>query len=206
MVSVSCNGCPLARPREFDESKVLDRALQAFWARGYDATSIEDLVDATGLGRASLYGAFGDKEQLFRRVVSHYLKRSRAEKERVTSSLSAREALEAYLQSVIDNATHHRGRAGCFLQMAATAGTSPALVREALEASNREMNGWLLQHLQEAQAEGELSPDADLPALASFISVFASGLTASAKAGLPPAALAAAMRVALDQVFESSAL
>lgn len=203
MASVSCNWGPLARPREFDETKVLDRALQAFWARGYDATSVEDLVEATGLGRASLYGAFGDKEQLFRRVVSHYLSRARAEKERVTSHLTAREALAAYLQSIIDNATHHRGRAGCFLQMAATSGTSPALVREALEATNREMSGWFLQHLQESQAEGELPPDADLPALASFIGVFTAGLTASAKAGLPAPALAAATRVALDHVFGS---
>jgi TetR/AcrR family transcriptional regulator, transcriptional repressor for nem operon len=193
----------VARPREFDEQQVLDRALQAFWARGYDATSVEDLVEATGLGRASLYGAFGDKEQLFRRVVSHYLERSRAEKDRVTSHLSARKALEAFLLFRLAAATDNQQTAGCFLQMAATSGTSPPLVHEALESSNVEMNGWFLQHLREAQAEGELGPDADLTALTGFIGVFASGLTASAKAGLPLPALSAAAHAALDLIFKS---
>ncbi|HEY5957444.1 MAG TPA: TetR/AcrR family transcriptional regulator [Polyangiaceae bacterium] len=191
----------MARPREFDETEVLDRALHAFWARGYDATSVEDLVEATGLGRASLYGAFGDKEQLFRRVVAHYLERSRVEKERVTHNLSAREALEAFLLSRIEAATDRQGRSGCFLQIAATSGTSPPLVHQALEATNREMSGWFLQHLREAQAEGKLPPDADLAALTSFIGVFASGLTASAKAGLPFSTLSVAAHAALDLVF-----
>lgn len=192
----------VARPREFNETEVLNRALGAFWARGYDATSIEHLVEATGLGRASLYGAFGDKEQLFRRVVAHYLDCSRSEKQRVTQSLTARQALEAFILSRISAAANQQNPPGCFLQMAATSGTSPPLVHEALADTNTEMNGWFLQHLHEAQAQGQLATDADLNALATFIGVFMSGLTASAKAGLPPEALTAAAHGALDLVFK----
>ena len=181
---------------------MLDRALEAFWARGYDATSIEDLVEATGLGRASLYGAFGDKQQLFRRVLSHYLERSRAEKDQVTKNLSGRKALEAFLISRVVAATNCHKPPGCFLQMAATSGTSPPLVHEALEATNLEMSGWFLQHLREAQSQGELEPDADLAALATFIGVFVSGLTASAKAGLPTKVLGATARSALALIFD----
>jgi len=65
----------MARPREFDEDVVLGKVLSVFWERGYDGTSVEDLVERTGLGRASLYGAFGDKERLFERALALYLSR-----------------------------------------------------------------------------------------------------------------------------------
>ena len=60
------------RPRDFDESAVLESAMQEFWSRGYEATSYRHLVEATGLGRQSLYQAFGDKRQLFEKSIQHY--------------------------------------------------------------------------------------------------------------------------------------
>src|SRR5213083_2130783 len=60
------------RPRGFDEAQVLSRAMELFWLKGYAATAIADLEEATGLGRQSLYGAFGDKRGLFEQVVEHY--------------------------------------------------------------------------------------------------------------------------------------
>jgi len=63
----------MARPREFDETKALDQALTVFWSKGFDGASITDLTEATGLARASLYAAFGDKEGLFRAAVQRYL-------------------------------------------------------------------------------------------------------------------------------------
>ena len=60
------------RPRDFDEVAVLDSAMSTFWNQGYDATSYSDLVEATGLGRQSLYQAFGDKRSLFTTVLRHY--------------------------------------------------------------------------------------------------------------------------------------
>ena len=63
------------RPRGFDEEEVLNRAMALFWQKGFDATGIADLESATGLGRQSLYGAFGDKRALFSKVVEHYFAR-----------------------------------------------------------------------------------------------------------------------------------
>lgn len=60
------------RPREFDEDAVLDRVVETFWAQGYHATTMSDLVTASGLGRQSLYNAFGDKPALFRRALERY--------------------------------------------------------------------------------------------------------------------------------------
>ena len=62
----------IGRPRSFDESAVLDSAMNTFWERGYDSTSYPDLVEATGLGRQNLYQAFGDKRSLLTAVLRHY--------------------------------------------------------------------------------------------------------------------------------------
>jgi len=66
---------PAGRPRHFDPNDVLERAMGAFWKHGYDGTGIAELERATGLGRQSLYGAFGDKRALFERVLEHYFER-----------------------------------------------------------------------------------------------------------------------------------
>jgi len=192
----------VGRPREFDECEIVTKALRAFWKRGYDATSIEDLVEETGLGRASLYGAFGDKQQLFRRVVDHYLAISRVEKDRVTAGLTGRKALEAFVLSRVASQNDSDDRPlGCFLQMAATSGTSPALVEEALAASNAEVTGWITQYLREAVAAGDLPRKADLEELTAFFGVVLAGLTASAKAGAAPEFLTTAAKSALELVF-----
>jgi TetR/AcrR family transcriptional repressor of nem operon len=63
---------PAGRPREFDETKVLERAMQYFWSRGYEGAALADLLDAMGISRQSLYDTFGNKRQLFIRSIEHY--------------------------------------------------------------------------------------------------------------------------------------
>lgn len=195
----------MARPREFVESEVLDRALSAFWARGYDATSIEDLVTATGLGRASLYGAFGDKEQLFRRVIERYLERAQAAMDEVTRGLGPREAIEAFLLSRAHPSLGSDGGAGCFLQMCATTGTSSPLVLDLQKQTGEAVTGWLKSQLALAQAAGQLKPDQDPAALAGYLAILVSGITASARAGVPREVLESAARQALRQLFGAHA-
>ena len=194
----------VARPREFVESEVLDRALSAFWARGYDATSIEDLVTATGLGRASLYGAFGDKEQLFRKVAERYLERAEQAMDAVTQGLAPREAVLAFLRSRANEPPWESSQPGCFLQMCATTGTTPPLVRDLQEATGAKVVKWLVEQLTRAQAKGELHPDENPAALASFLAILVSGLTASARAGVPRQALDTAIAQAMEKVFGAS--
>ena len=64
----------MAGVKQFDRNEALGRAMAAFWSRGCEATSIDDLVQATGIGRGSLYGTFGDKRQLFLAALDHYWK------------------------------------------------------------------------------------------------------------------------------------
>lgn len=65
----------MARPREFDEAVALDAAIQCFWSRGYEATSVRDLADAMGIAGPSLYNTFGDKRTLYRQALEHYVER-----------------------------------------------------------------------------------------------------------------------------------
>jgi AcrR family transcriptional regulator len=70
----------MARPREFDEGAVLDAAVLCFWKQGYEATSVRDLVEHTGITAASLYNAFGDKRELYEKALKHYVEENIADR------------------------------------------------------------------------------------------------------------------------------
>jgi len=110
----------MARPREFDEDKVLDAAVICFWTRGYEATSVRDLATAMGITCASLYNSFGDKRSLFRRALDHYISKSFADRARRVSALPPRQALTAFFDEVIDRSLADPECKGCLLVNSAT--------------------------------------------------------------------------------------
>lgn len=195
----------MARPREFDENEVLDQALDVFWRQGFDATSVEDLVQATGLGRASLYGAFGDKEQLFKRALDHYLARaSREEEALLDDTVSARDKLRALFATRIPGVCSKSGPRGCFLLLAGTSGGSPEIAREALALASAKTHKILTAILRQAEAQGELAKGADPEALARFIDVLLNGLATSGRAGMSARDLATVSDQALEHVFPNA--
>jgi TetR/AcrR family transcriptional regulator, transcriptional repressor for nem operon len=105
----------MGRLRSFDPDSVLDRAMHAFWARGFEATSIEDLVACTGINRASLYGAFGDKRDLFLKALQLYVQTGPIiELDPSARKGGVRAALQAYIDQVLDLMSDGRNR-GCFI-------------------------------------------------------------------------------------------
>lgn len=173
----------MARPREFDEDMVLDRALEAFWAKGFEGTSIEDLVQATGLGRASLYGAFGDKEALFQRVVEHYQQRLGEPARLLEDAGSARKALEILMRSWVGSTCPRKGQRGCFLIMAGSSGDGPAFARDALASSLTKLEKTLAELIRAGQASGELAKGRDPTAVARLLVTLVQGIATSARAG-----------------------
>jgi TetR/AcrR family transcriptional repressor of nem operon len=109
----------MGRPREFDEDTVLDATVQCFWKRGYEATSIRDLIDSTGLTSASLYNAFGDKRSLYRRALDHYVEGSIGERIRRCESSEPRAAIEAFFREILARSLSDEERKGCMLVNAA---------------------------------------------------------------------------------------
>jgi TetR/AcrR family transcriptional repressor of nem operon len=106
----------MTRPREFDETAALDAALECFWQRGYEATSVRDLAASMGLTAPSLYNAFGDKQQLFARALERYLHcTTRDRLRRLERSLPPKEAITEIFAEIVEHSITDRKRKGCFL-------------------------------------------------------------------------------------------
>src|SRR5271170_6707442 len=106
----------MARPREFDEVTALEAAIECFWHRGYEATSVRDLADKMGISAPSLYNAYGDKHALFVRALEHYLDTStRARIKRLEDTLPPKQAIRQFFEEIIKRSVNDRERRGCFL-------------------------------------------------------------------------------------------
>ena len=109
----------MARPREFNEEAVLDAAVQCFWAHGYEATSVRDLIEKTGITGASLYNAFGDKRALYQRALDLYVEDSVLDRIRRCEALAPREAIGAFFAEIVRRSLDDHQHKGCMLVNAA---------------------------------------------------------------------------------------
>lgn len=174
----------MPRPREFDTDTVLSGAMETFWSKGYEATSVDDLCAAMNLSRSSLYQAFGSKPELLYAVLDHYaIQSAERVRQRIASTRPVGRAVSEFLSDFIKDAVTDTGRRGCLLgNCAAELGTSDP------EASRRVSAG--LDRIQEvfemaftrAKRRGELTSSADPKALARFLTASVQGLRLMAKA------------------------
>ena len=107
----------MARPVEFDEEKVLTNAMEQFWREGYEASSVQKLLDCTGINRGTLYNSFGDKDTFFKSCIDQYNKVADTQIAATlkNSKLGPWEAIEAYLDETVLNVTNKRRSMGCLL-------------------------------------------------------------------------------------------
>lgn len=105
----------MARPREFDAATVLDAAMQRFWARGYELTTVKDLMESTGLTAASLYNAYGDKRALFRASFDAYIETSIGARLRRCEALPPRDAIQTFFGDVLRRSLEDDLNKGCML-------------------------------------------------------------------------------------------
>ncbi|MPZ37559.1 MAG: TetR family transcriptional regulator [Rhizobiales bacterium] len=168
----------MARPREFNTDTALDRAMEMFWSKGYEATTLDDLCEVTGLSRSSLYATFGSKRSLLLRSVDRYVeKRNPRIAEILARPLPIRDAFAALARQFIDQIIAGPGRRGCFLgncaaELPRSDRAALARVRHGLESTEATFR----QALAQARTCGELPSGTDVDTLARFLMAGFQGL------------------------------
>ena len=167
-----------------------------FWSRGYEATSVQDLVDALGVNRASLYATFGDKAQLFAAVIDHYGRLVDGVVARTLAPPAAgAEAVRAWLRAVIEAATRPAGPGGClFIGTVSASATAPEPLRKKVLAAVKASTDRLQQALER---DSQVVRQENVRALARFFAAEGHGLAILARTGVRRPELEAAAEVAL---------
>jgi AcrR family transcriptional regulator len=190
----------VARPRTFDEDTVLAAARDQFWTGGYAATSVDDLSAATGLGKGSLYGAFGDKHALFVRALDGYC--AEAIDECVAQlgqpGVAAYDRLAAHVRAKADALVADVDRRGCMMsKSSAELGATDPDVDRVVSRSLTRWQDALVDCITEAQRDGTVTAAADPEALATLLLGVIRGFETLGKGGVEPARIVAAAEAAL---------
>ena len=188
----------LGRPRAFCVKQALDRALRVFWRKGYEGTSLSDLTEAMGINRPSLYAAYGNKENLFRKALERYVENGGGFLRAACEQPTARAVIEHLLLAVADGVTCPDSPAGCLMVRCALA-SSEAADSVRLELARRRADGEALlrQRLEQARAEGDLPAGADPADLARFVTTLYQGMSVQAAGGATREQLRGVARTAL---------
>lgn len=175
----------LGRPKEFDVEKALDTAMRVFWSKGYYQTSVQDLVEAMGINRGSLYDTFGDKRDLFLAVFDRYTEKVKKESlEQLKQSGSALQLLKKYFNKRFRLIEEYGVKPGCLV--------TNAVVEMAVyddEIRKRVHRYWGIGEdafcamLDRAKEEGEFESRFSSRALARYLVNFAIGLSITSRAG-----------------------
>ncbi|MEQ9490740.1 MAG: TetR/AcrR family transcriptional regulator [Alphaproteobacteria bacterium] len=175
------------RPRKTDPNEVLETSMKVFWEKGYDATSMNDLVAATGMAKPGLYANFGDKETLFNTALTHYVKilGNQMEEDLATSTDPLPVVIRRYLETVANANLDPDGPCGCFfvnslVESSHAPETTEKLTRR-LDAERRQA---LVDRFRRARAAGELPADVDTEALGEFFAGQVLALAVMARSGI----------------------
>ncbi len=180
----------LGRPREFCTEKALDRALDVFWRKGYEGASLTDLTEAMQITRPSLYAAYGNKEELFRKAIDRYSEKRGAALAEALSNPSAREGILTLLMGLADCHTDPSTPSGCLMVHGALAcGEEGNAIKNELMTRRNVMEEKIHQRLERARDEGELPPDSDPAGLARYFSTITQGMSVQASGGATREAL-----------------
>ncbi|MEL6538884.1 MAG: TetR/AcrR family transcriptional regulator [Bacteroidota bacterium] len=193
----------MAKPRQFDEEEVVNKAMHLFWEKGYSGTSVQDLVEHTGLSRSSLYDTFEGKDQLFSLVLRMYMIKDPKTAEvldRITQGdLKALTYLRNYVDALAQEAADDPLKRGCFAgNTTAEVATCPKDVVDLLQLNQVRVIEHLTQVIALGQQQGELSDVQPAAAQARYLFMFFNGMRLSARLDNRPEQLEAAIDAALQ--------
>jgi AcrR family transcriptional regulator len=191
--------CPAGRPRTFDREEALKKAMLVFWEKGYEGTTMADLIAAIGMKAPSVYAAFGNKDALFKETVELY--KSKVEQGPIKALNSSRSIVKALENSLYENVEMFSGvEASSCLIMVGAINTAPehqehVQYLKSLRSSYKEA---IKARFEKAIEDGELIPSAHPDALAEFYFGFIHGMAMRARDGSKKSELRASCKLALE--------
>ncbi|MFC7621469.1 TetR/AcrR family transcriptional regulator [Microlunatus sp. GCM10028923] len=193
----------MARPRAFDEEQVLHAVREQFWTAGYNATSLEDLLRVSGLGKGSLYAAFGDKRRLFLRALHGYTDHGHDQLRRIlTDTPRALDALRTLLEAPIDETNDDETRRGCLMaNSTCELGIADPDVLAHAHRTYETSTALIADCVVRAQHEGDLPAEADPIALARALLAAQQGIVFMGRTGMDTATLTATARSLADHLL-----
>jgi TetR/AcrR family transcriptional regulator, copper-responsive repressor len=197
------SGRTRGRPRQYDPERALAQAAEAFWKYGYAATSLDDLVAATGMNRPSLYAAFGDKRDLYLKTLMRYQQQWRAIGEQITADdpplrVFLGRFYEAALEIYLESGDEARG---CYsISTAPAQAVTDEGVRDFLAASISGTDAFVAKQIVKARERGEVPSDADPHALAQLATAVLHTIAVRARVGVPRRQLRAVAAAAINVI------
>jgi AcrR family transcriptional regulator len=177
---------PSGRVRQFDADVALDRALDVFWARGYEGATLPELTKAMGINRPSLYAAFGNKEKLFRKALDRYQTGPMSFLTEALKEPSARAAAEAIFSGFIRMQRNREKARGCLVVTGALAsGDEAETVRQILAQLRQSIVAVFRKRFERAVEDGDLPKGTDCATLGRYIATILNGLAVQAASGTP---------------------
>ena len=149
----------MARPVEFDENKVLTNAMEQFWREGYEASSVQKLLDCTGINRGTLYNSFGDKDTFFKSCVDQYSKiiDKQIESSLKNLKLNPWDAINEYFEEAVLNISNRHRSMGCLLVNSLCESINyDKDIKKVVRGSLSSIRKAIVARLKEAQSEGKL--------------------------------------------------
>jgi AcrR family transcriptional regulator len=172
---------PSGRTRQFDAGEALDRAMEVFWRRGYEGAKLPELTAAMGINRPSLYAAFGNKEELFRKALDRFRAGPVAF---VAEAPTAREVAEGLFRGEVRLLGDRSNPRGCmFVHAALACGKEAEPVRRELAGRREDAVAAIRERFERAARDGDLPAGTDCAALARYVATVMHGLAVQAVSG-----------------------
>jgi TetR/AcrR family transcriptional repressor of nem operon len=175
--------CVMARTKDFDENEVLAKAVSLFWLKGYNGTSMQDLVDSLGISRSSLYDTYVDKHTLYLKALEYYQNNSGGEMCNIVShASSAKESIRQLLELVTSDLLKDKQHKGCFMVNAEVeVAPHDAKVKELICKNDRQIEEAFYRAIEKGKESGEIASKQDSRALTRFILNSVKGMRVSGK-------------------------
>jgi TetR/AcrR family transcriptional repressor of nem operon len=182
----------MARPREFDTTEALGKAMDVFWSKGYEATTLCDLLDAMDLSKSSFYDTFGSKHEVFLDSIEHYKKTMTSQITGVASlEQPARKLIESLFDRAVSRITEEGGQRGCFLNNCSVeVALHDPQAAKLIDGGIGLVEDTFFVLVERGQREGDIASDKEARALARFLTSSLNGLMVIAKTNPDPEGLA----------------